>query len=140
MACDQICTTDLHDYMGNVYLADHGPISPTIFPSQLKFSGNFIFSLTSILTKRSLQNFVHDSSSLGLAGGELYQKNTILIFRLVLQNFAIPGCFPYILFCCYLFSSLSSGWFVILYLDKQQQIANNSIIQKRECILLSKES
>ena len=28
----------------------------------------------------------------------------------------------------------------ILYLDKQQQIANNSIIQKKECIPLSKES
>ena len=52
------------------------------------------------------------NSSLGLAGGKLYQKITIPIFRLVLQNFAIPGCFPYILFYCYLFSLLSSGWFV----------------------------
>ena len=42
-----------------------------------------------------------------------YQKSTILIFRLALQNFAIPGCFPYILFYRYLFSSLSSCWFVI---------------------------
>ena len=53
------------------------------------------------------------NSSLGLAGEKHYQKITIPIFRLVLQNFAIPGYFPYILFCCYLFSLLSSGWFVI---------------------------
>ena len=31
-----------------------------------------------------------------------YQKITIPILRLVLQNFDIPGCFPYIPFCCYL--------------------------------------
>ena len=37
---------------------------------------------------------------------------TIPIFRLVLQNFAIPGCFPYILIYHYLFSLLSSGLFV----------------------------
>ena len=42
-----------------------------------------------------------------------YQKITILIFRLVLQNFALPGCFPYILIYNYIFSLLSSGWFVI---------------------------
>ena len=42
-----------------------------------------------------------------------YQKITIPIFRDVLQNFAIPGYFPHILFYCYLFSLLSSGWFVI---------------------------
>ena len=32
------------------------------------------------------------NSSLGLTGGKHYQK--ISIFRLVLQNFAHPGCFP----------------------------------------------
>ena len=53
------------------------------------------------------------NSCLGLAGEKLYQKITIPIFILVLQNFAIPGYFPYILFYCYLFSLLSSGWFVI---------------------------
>ena len=53
------------------------------------------------------------NSSLGLAGGKHYLKITIHIFRLVLQSFAIPGCFPYILFYGYLFSLLSSGWFVI---------------------------
>ena len=37
----------------------------------------------------------------------------IPIFRLVLQNFAFLGCFPYILFRCYLFAILSSDWFVI---------------------------
>ena len=52
-------------------------------------------------------------SSLGFARGKHYQKITIPIFRLVLQNFTIPGCFLYILFCRYLFSLLSSGWFVI---------------------------
>ena len=53
------------------------------------------------------------SSSFGLTGGKHYQKITIPIFRLVLQNFAIPGYFPYILFYSYLFSLLSSGWSVI---------------------------
>ena len=53
------------------------------------------------------------NSSLGLAGGKHYQKITVPIFRLVLQNFAVPGYFPYILFCCYILSLLSSGWFVI---------------------------
>ena len=48
-----------------------------------------------------------------LSGGKHFQKITITIFRLVLQNFAIPGCLQYILFYRYLFSSLSSSWFVI---------------------------
>ena len=52
-------------------------------------------------------------SSLGFAGGKHYQKITIPIFRLGLQNFAIPGCFPYILFYRNPFSLLSSGWFVV---------------------------
>ena len=47
------------------------------------------------------------NSSLGFVGGKHYQKITIPIFRLVLQNFAIPDCFPYILFL------FSSGWFGI---------------------------
>ena len=54
------------------------------------------------------------NSSLGFAGEKHYQKIIIPIFRLVLQNFAIPGYFPYILFYCYLFSLLSSDWFVIV--------------------------
>ena len=53
------------------------------------------------------------NSSCGFAGGKHYQKITIPIFRPVLQNFAIPGYFPYILFYHYLFSLPSSGWFVI---------------------------
>ena len=53
------------------------------------------------------------NSSLDLAAGKHYPKITIPIFRLVLQNFAIPDCFPYILFHHYHFSLLSSGWFVI---------------------------
>ena len=53
------------------------------------------------------------NSSLGFAGGKHYQKITIPIFRLVLQNYAIPGYFSYIPFHRYLFSLLSSGWFVI---------------------------
>ena len=55
--------------------------------------------------------FYFVNSSLGLAGGKHYQKNAIPIFRLVLQNFAIPGCFPSILFCHYPFLPLSPpGW------------------------------
>ena len=53
------------------------------------------------------------NSSWGLTGGKHYQKITILIVSFVLKNFAIPGYFSYIIFYCYLFSLLSSGWFVI---------------------------
>ena len=35
------------------------------------------------------------NSSLDFAGGKHHQKIIIPIFRHVLQNFAIPGCFPY---------------------------------------------
>ena len=42
-------------------------------------------------------------SSLGLAGGKHYHEIDITIFRLVLQNFALPGGFPYILICHYFF-------------------------------------
>ena len=71
-----------------------------------------------IMNCGQLQWAIHDpfsflNSSLGLAGEKHYQKITIPIFRLVLQNFTIPGYFPYILFYCYLFFLLSSGWFVI---------------------------
>ena len=54
------------------------------------------------------------NSSLGLAGGKHNQKITVPVFRLVLQNFALPGCFPCILFYSYLFSLISSGRFVIV--------------------------
>ena len=54
------------------------------------------------------------NSSLGLAGGKHYQKITIPVFKVVLQNFAIPCYFPYILFYGYIPSLLSSGWFVIV--------------------------
>ena len=57
------------------------------------------------------------NSSLGFAGGKHYQKITIPIFRLVLQNFAIPGCLPYILFYRYLFCLRYSGLFVIAVCD-----------------------
>ena len=50
------------------------------------------------------------NSSLGLAGGNYYQKLTIPFF---LQNFALPPSIAYNLFYSYLFSLLSSGWFVI---------------------------
>ena len=53
------------------------------------------------------------NSFLGFAGGKHYQEITIHIFRLVLQNFAIPGCFLYIIFYHYLFCLFSSGWFLI---------------------------
>ena len=53
------------------------------------------------------------NSSWGLTGGKFFQNITISIFRFVHQNFTIPGYFPYILFYSYLFSFLSSGWFVI---------------------------
>ena len=46
---------------------------------------------------------------LGLAGEKYYQKITIPLCRLVLQSFALPGCFPYILFVCYFISLLLVG-------------------------------
>ena len=54
------------------------------------------------------------NSSLGLTGGEYYQKITISIFRLILQHFAVTGCFSYMIFNRYHFSLLFSGWFVII--------------------------
>ena len=57
--------------------------------------------------------FSSRNSYIGFAGRKHYQKTTIPIFSHVLQNFAIPGYFPYILFYRYLFSLLSSGRFVI---------------------------
>ena len=57
--------------------------------------------------------FSYLNSSVGFAGGKHYQKITIAVFRLVLQNFTIPGCFTFILFYRNLFSLLSSGLFVI---------------------------
>ena len=57
------------------------------------------------------------SSSWGLTWGKYYQNIIIPVFRLILQNFAFPGCFSYILFCRYIFSSLSSGRVVIAVCD-----------------------
>ena len=43
------------------------------------------------------------NSSLGLTGGKYYQKITLFIFRLILQNFAFSVCFSYILvYPCYI--------------------------------------
>ena len=42
------------------------------------------------------------NSSLALVGGKHYQEITIPVFWLVLQNFAIPGYFPYLLFYRYI--------------------------------------
>ena len=53
------------------------------------------------------------NSSLGIAGGKHYQEINIPVFRVVLQNFAIPGYFPHILFYHYILSLFSSGWFII---------------------------
>ena len=67
----------------------------------------------SILIESVGHPFSFLNSSRDLTGGKHYKKITIPIFRLVLQNFAIPCNFPYILFYRYLFSFRSSGWFVI---------------------------
>ena len=61
--------------------------------------------------------FSSSDSSLGLTGGKYYQKITSPIFRLILQNIAVPGCFSHILFYHYIFSLLSSGWVVIAVCD-----------------------
>ena len=50
---------------------------------------------------------------LGLAEGKHYLKTTISIFRVVLLNFVIPGCFLYIIFYRYIFSLLSSVFFIL---------------------------
>ena len=49
------------------------------------------------------------NSSWGLSRGKTFPENHYTYFRLVLQNFAISGYFPYILLYRYLFSLLSSG-------------------------------
>ena len=43
------------------------------------------------------------NSSSGCGGGKHYQKITIPIFRLVLQNFAIPGCLYFFLSLIFFF-------------------------------------
>ena len=53
-------------------------------------------------------------SSVCFAGDKHYKKITIRILKPVLQNFAVPDCFPYIIFCRYLVYLLSSGWFVFV--------------------------
>ena len=72
-----------------------------------------MFHVSSRIVANISESYLLLNSSLGFAGGKHYQEITIPIFRLVLQNFDIPGCFPYILFYRYLFSLRSSGWFVI---------------------------
>ena len=52
-------------------------------------------------SESSLSSF---NSSLGFAGGKHYPKINIPTFRHVLQNFTIPGCFPYIFFSIAIFS------------------------------------
>ena len=51
------------------------------------------------------------NSSLCLFGGKHHQN---IILRLVLQNVAFPGCFPYVLCHPYYFPLLSTGWVVIV--------------------------
>ena len=92
----------------SVWHCSNTGLSSTKYGQILIILGVWPFWLTSVCHPFSSLN-----SSLGFAGGNHCQKITIPIFRLVLQNFAIPGCFPYIRFYHYLFSLLSSGWFVI---------------------------
>ena len=60
-----------------------------------------------------IPSFSSLNSSLGFAGRKHYQEITVPTLRLVLQNFATPSCFTYVLFYSCLFSLLSSGLFVI---------------------------
>ena len=53
------------------------------------------------------------SRAIGACWRKTLPENYYPIFRLVRHNFARPGCFPYILSYCYLFSLLSSDWFLI---------------------------
>ena len=57
------------------------------------------------------------NSSFGIAERKHYRKITIPTFRRVLQNFALPGCFPCILSYRYILSLRFSGWFVIAVCD-----------------------
>ena len=56
-------------------------------------------SSTFHVSTRIVANISHQfsfNSSLGLVEGKHYQKITIPNYRLVLQNFALPGCFAFI--------------------------------------------
>ena len=89
-----------------------------IFPSsQIWGYMLYVEYISCVVTHESWPTSVSHSfsslnSSLGLAGGKHYYKTIIHMFRL-LQNLAIPSCFPCILFYNCLFSLHSSGWFVI---------------------------
>ena len=62
---------------------------------------------------RNEYNFGCHDSSVALAGGKHFQKTTIPILRLVPQICPISSHFPYLLSYHYLFSLLSSCWFVV---------------------------
>ena len=50
------------------------------------------------------------SSPLGLTGRKYYQKIAITIFGLILQKFAFPCCFSYIIFYCYIYTPAQRSW------------------------------
>ena len=68
-------------------------------------------------------------NSLGLSGGKYYQKIIIPILRLILQNFAFPGCFSFILFYRYIFSLLSSGWVVVAVYDSVSVQGTSQVLE-----------
>ena len=85
------------------------------------------------------------NSSLGFAGGKHCQKNTIPMFTLVLQNFTIPGCFPYILFIT-IFSRYFLLWLVVIAVcgsisvQGTNYVKNHCKLVSRTCLLLQDHS
>ena len=84
---------------------NHG-LSSTFYALCFSFLRTYIYLMWPISVSHPV---CYLDSSLGLAGGKHYQKITISVFRVVLQNLAIPGYFPYILFYHYILSLLPSG-------------------------------
>ena len=65
-----------------------------------------------------------------------YKKITIPIIRLVLQNFALPGCFPYIIFYSCLFL-LNFSWLFLSLLQYMAILHSMELIKvKCQCKLM----
>ena len=62
------------------------------------------------------------NTSFGLTGGKYYQKITIPIFRLILQNFAFPDGFLIFFFYSYLFSLISSLTPLVVWLTPKTSL------------------
>ena len=106
-------------------------VGPLMFSSS---TTNYVWIITSLHVLDYLLSMEHISCVIAncgqhqwvsLAGGKHDQKITVLIIIFFLQKFGLPGCFPYILFYCYLFSLL---WLVCHCLCQTAKVMFSSLL------------